>query len=66
MRLFEEQLVYCIDKESPLYGRWLKVDVVSENDSPLFSELRTGEVVRINANQVSDQPPPKEEIGLAL
>jgi hypothetical protein len=57
MRFFEGEIVYCCDKESPLYGKRLKVDSINEGGKPIFSEMQTGKPVIIDPKLTSDIPP---------
>ena len=54
--LYEDMVVYCIDKEHPLYGKRLKIDLIAEDGKPYFSEVQTGNSVEVDIEKISTRP----------
>jgi hypothetical protein len=60
MEIFEGKIVYCVDEASAHYGNQLKVVLIMESGRPLLEDIKTGKSVRINMEQLSENPPPKK------
>ena len=65
MTFYAGQLLYCIDKEHPLYGKRLKVDSPlheSEDGTPAVLDIETRERVNLATHQLSVYAPEKPSL----
>jgi hypothetical protein len=56
--LFEGAIVYCIDPDSLLFGRRLKVVSILEDGNCVLIDLRTEETTQLDRGQVGFTQPP--------
>ena len=61
MRLYVGKKVYCIDKDSPHFGKRLVVDKLVNGVTPVFSEALSGKTVDVREEQVGDYPPDEKD-----
>ncbi len=58
---YKGKKVYCIDKDSPYFGKRLVVDKFNEKDEPVFSEALSGKQVDVKEDQVGEYPPNEKD-----
>ena len=56
------QILYCIDENSPFYGKKVKIDLFIKNGEPLFSDYETDRPIDVRLSQLDDSPPRKRGI----
>lgn len=55
-------LLYCIDKQHPLYGRTLRIDKTTNvSDGTRYIDVETGVPTDLNPSQVAFLPPEESD-----